>query len=109
MRKDAFWAASALAATLTAVTTTGLASTGNPSLEEITIVGSQEDARALPGSGAVIGNDQIRVEAAQDINQLLKMLYLKVFRLQRNQLKFLMLSKYPAILFFVKDLPITFL
>jgi Fe(3+) dicitrate transport protein len=72
MRKDAFWAASALAATLTAVTTTGLASTGNPSLEEITIVGSQEDARALPGSGAVIGNDQIRVEAAQDINQLLK-------------------------------------
>ena len=41
-------------------------------LEEITIVGSQEDARVLPGSGAVVGNEQIRIEAANDINQLLK-------------------------------------
>ena len=41
-------------------------------LEEITIVGSQEDARVLPGSGSVVGNEQIRIEAANDINQLLK-------------------------------------
>ena len=41
-------------------------------LEEITIVGSREDARALPGSGAVVDSEQIRIEAAGDINQLLK-------------------------------------
>lgn len=41
-------------------------------LEEITIVGSQEEARVLPGSGSVVSNEQIRTEAANDINQLLK-------------------------------------
>lgn len=41
-------------------------------LEEMTIVGSKEDARQLPGSGSVIGNEQIQIEAADDINQLLK-------------------------------------
>ncbi len=49
--------------------------TGNAwgtALEEITIVGSQDEARALPGSGAVVDNNQIRIEAANDINQLLK-------------------------------------
>lgn len=49
--------------------------TGNAygtALEEITIVGSQDQARVLPGSGAVVDNTQIRIEAANDINQLLK-------------------------------------
>ena len=41
-------------------------------LEEITIIGSREAAQALPGSGSVIGFDQISIEAASDINQLLK-------------------------------------
>ncbi len=41
-------------------------------LEEITIVGSEEDARVLPGSGSVVDNEQIRIEASNDINQLLK-------------------------------------
>jgi Fe(3+) dicitrate transport protein len=40
--------------------------------EEITIVGSREDARSLPGSGSVIDTEQIQIEAASDINQLLK-------------------------------------
>ncbi|MEH6517293.1 MAG: TonB-dependent receptor [Halioglobus sp.] len=44
----------------------------NHYIEEITIVGSTEDAQTLPGSGAVIGNEQIRIEASGDINQLLK-------------------------------------
>ncbi len=50
----------------------GLAFGNGPQLEEITIVGTEEDARQLPGSGAVVGNEQIRIEAANDINQLLK-------------------------------------
>jgi len=41
-------------------------------LEEMTIVGSREAARSLPGSGSVVGNEQIRIEAATDVNQLLK-------------------------------------
>ncbi|MCB1841991.1 MAG: TonB-dependent receptor plug domain-containing protein, partial [Halioglobus sp.] len=44
----------------------------NHTIEEVTIVGSREDARQLPGTGAVIDNEQIRIEAAADINQLLK-------------------------------------
>ena len=41
-------------------------------LQSIEIIGSPEDARQLPGSGAVVGQEQIRIEAATDINQLLK-------------------------------------
>lgn len=44
----------------------------NHTLEEITIVGTREDARQLPGSGSVIDSEQIQIEAAGDINQLLK-------------------------------------
>ncbi|TDG14730.1 TonB-dependent receptor [Seongchinamella unica] len=41
-------------------------------LEEVTIIGSQEAARDLAGTGSVIDAAQIQVEAARDINQLLK-------------------------------------
>jgi Fe(3+) dicitrate transport protein len=41
-------------------------------LEEVTIVGSREDARTIPGSGSVVDQEQIQIEAANDINQLLK-------------------------------------
>ncbi|WP_027951278.1 TonB-dependent receptor family protein [Haliea salexigens] len=41
-------------------------------LEEITIIGTREAARTLPGSAALVDNEQIRIEAANDINQLLK-------------------------------------
>ncbi len=41
-------------------------------LEELTIIGNQEDVRRYPGSGAIIDSEQIRIEAASDINQLLK-------------------------------------
>ncbi|WP_116364694.1 TonB-dependent receptor family protein [Parahaliea mediterranea] len=41
-------------------------------LEELTIVGSRDAVRELPGSAALVDNEQIRIEAANDINQLLK-------------------------------------
>ncbi|GAB3290277.1 TonB-dependent receptor family protein [Parahaliea aestuarii] len=41
-------------------------------LEEVAIVGSREAARTLPGSGALVDSEQIRIEAANDVNQLLK-------------------------------------
>ncbi|MDH7944843.1 TonB-dependent receptor [Pseudohongiella sp. SYSU M77423] len=41
-------------------------------VEEFLIIGSREDARTVAGSGAVIDGEQIRIEAATDINQLLK-------------------------------------
>ncbi|MFK8050281.1 MAG: TonB-dependent receptor family protein [Halioglobus sp.] len=40
--------------------------------EEVTIIGTRDEARVLPGSGSVIGSEQITIEAASDINQLLK-------------------------------------
>lgn len=43
-------------------------------LEEVTIIGSSADARLLTGTGGVIDAEQIRIEAATDINQLLKTL-----------------------------------
>jgi Fe(3+) dicitrate transport protein len=48
------------------------AQAASETLEEVTIIGSREAARVLPGSGAVVDSEQIRVEAARDINQLLK-------------------------------------
>ena len=41
-------------------------------LEEVTIVGSKEDARVLQGTGSVIDSQQMQIEAARDINQMLK-------------------------------------
>ncbi|MFT5710225.1 MAG: Fe(3+) dicitrate transport protein [Halioglobus sp.] len=65
-----------LAANVAAVTAGLVFSIGSsastPSLEEITIIGSSENARVLPGSGFVIDAQQISIEAASDINQLLK-------------------------------------
>jgi Fe(3+) dicitrate transport protein len=60
-----------LAAALAVVVSAG-ASASNHHLEEITIVGDKDAARVLPGSGSVVGHDQIVIEAANDINQLLK-------------------------------------
>ena len=41
-------------------------------IEEMTIVGTTDDARALAGTGSVIGQEQMLIEATGDINQLLK-------------------------------------
>ncbi len=41
-------------------------------MEEISIIGDQSDARQIAGSGAVIGAEQINIEAVTDINQILK-------------------------------------
>jgi Fe(3+) dicitrate transport protein len=41
-------------------------------LEEVTIVGSREAVRELPGTGSLVDNEQVRIEFANDINQLLK-------------------------------------
>lgn len=40
--------------------------------DEILIIGSHEQARHVAGSGSVISTEQVRIEAATDINQLLK-------------------------------------
>jgi Fe(3+) dicitrate transport protein len=53
-----------------ALITTGLAQ--GYELEEVRIVGSREAARELAGTGSVIDNEQVRIEFANDINQLLK-------------------------------------
>ncbi|MEH6584605.1 MAG: TonB-dependent receptor [Halioglobus sp.] len=60
-----------LVAAIASVIATGTYA-NSPSLEEITIVGSRDDARTLAGSGAVIDSQQIEIEVATDINQLLK-------------------------------------
>ena len=60
-----------LAAAIAAVVSS-TAHANSHQIEEVTIVGSREDARQLPGSGSVIDNQQIQIEAANDINQLLK-------------------------------------
>jgi len=41
-------------------------------LEEVSIIGSKQDARQLAGTGSVIDSKQLEIEAARDINQLLK-------------------------------------
>jgi Fe(3+) dicitrate transport protein len=41
-------------------------------LEEMTIIGDREDVRRYAGSGALVDSEQIRIEAAGDVNQLLK-------------------------------------
>lgn len=42
-----------------------------PALEVVSIIGSQDDVRELPGSAALI-DEQIAIEAPTDVNQLLK-------------------------------------
>lgn len=56
-------------AVASAIATSAAAETA---LEEVTIVGSREAVRNLPGSGALVDSEQIRIESANDINQLLK-------------------------------------
>lgn len=41
-------------------------------VDTITIIGSRGEARELPGSGALIDSEQVQIEVATDINQLLK-------------------------------------
>jgi len=41
-------------------------------LDEVLIIGTVEDARTLPGSGAVIGKEQLGNEVITDIHQVLK-------------------------------------
>jgi len=48
------------------------AQANSAALEELTIVGTRDDARQLPGTGSVIDAQQIRIEAAGDINKLMK-------------------------------------
>jgi Fe(3+) dicitrate transport protein len=53
-----------------AVSETGTVSV--PSIETITIIGTRDQARNIPGSGAVIDAEQLRKEVASDINQVMK-------------------------------------
>ncbi len=59
-------------AAISAAFISGAVSANNLAIEEVTIVGTREEARTLPGSGAVIDSEQMTIEAATDINQLLK-------------------------------------
>ncbi len=45
---------------------------GIDDIEEVTIIGDKAQARLLAGTGSVIDGEQISIEAARDINQLLK-------------------------------------
>ena len=51
---------------------TAIAQESNPLLDTVTVIGDREEARKLPGSAAVIDNQQLTVEATTDINQVLK-------------------------------------
>jgi Fe(3+) dicitrate transport protein len=60
-----------LAAAMAAALNTAVQA-NNENLEEVTIIGSREAAQNLAGSGSVVDFEQIQIESANDINQLLK-------------------------------------
>ncbi len=49
-----------------------LALNSQPNLETIRIIGTQVEAREVPGSGAVVEPQQMQIEVVTDINQVLK-------------------------------------
>ncbi len=61
-----------MAMAVSAILAGSAAQAGDHAIEEITIVGSAEDARVLAGSGSVIDHQQIQIEATGDINRLLQ-------------------------------------
>ena len=61
-----------IGAAILAAMSTDIAFADNHQIEEMTIVGSVDDARVLAGSGSVISHEQILLQATGDINQLLK-------------------------------------
>jgi Fe(3+) dicitrate transport protein len=61
-----------IGAAIIAAISTDIAFADNHQIEEMTIVGSVDDARKLAGSGSVISHEQILLQATGDINQLLK-------------------------------------
>ncbi len=61
-----------LGAAFTALMTGEAALASNHQIEEVTIVGSVDDARVLAGTGSVISPEQIQIQATGDINRLLK-------------------------------------
>ncbi|WP_439102282.1 TonB-dependent receptor family protein [Congregibacter sp.] len=71
----------ALSATLLSSGPLGAAQTANPAaiidaqssvVEEVFIFADADEVRALPGSAALVSEEQFRIEFANDINQLLK-------------------------------------
>tara|TARA_R110002073_G_scaffold36263_1_gene105581 strand:+ start:2726 stop:4939 length:2214 start_codon:yes stop_codon:yes gene_type:complete len=62
-----------LAAALTSLSASG-AFADTHRMEEVTIVGSVEDARTLAGSGSVIDHEQLLIESTGDIIQLMQTL-----------------------------------
>ncbi len=65
-------AAAASLSMATAMTPAAAQEDTGDTMQEIRIIGSAADARTIPGSGAVIDSEQMQIEAATDINQLLK-------------------------------------
>lgn len=63
----------AITAAVVAISTVAVpASLADTALEEVTIFADGEAVRELPGSAALISNEQMRIEFASDVNQLLK-------------------------------------
>lgn len=64
--------AGTIAATASVYPSVTLAEDVPAELDTVTVIGDSDDARKLPGSAAVVGNEQLTIEAATDIHQVLK-------------------------------------
>jgi Fe(3+) dicitrate transport protein len=62
----------ALAASAGLYSATALSAPEVTELDTVTVIGGSDAARELPGSAAVVSNEQLNIEAATDINQVLK-------------------------------------
>lgn len=61
-----------LATSVSLYSTTLIAKEKPTELDTVTVIGDSDAARKLPGSAAVVSNEQLTIEAATDINQVLK-------------------------------------
>ena len=62
----------ALAANVGLYSSAVVANEASAQLDTVTVIGDSDAARELAGSAAVIGSEQLNIEAATDINQVLK-------------------------------------
>ncbi|MGM0594972.1 MAG: TonB-dependent receptor family protein [Pseudomonadota bacterium] len=63
---------SRLTAAIALVLATTATAQADTTLDRMVIIGSSEEAKTLPGSGAVVDSEQLETEVANDINQILK-------------------------------------
>lgn len=70
LRRQTMYKKTLLALAVTSASFAAVAATEHQ--EETLIIGTQAEARQVAGSGSVVGLEQIKIEAANDINQLMK-------------------------------------